>query len=351
MKRCISFTLLVLLFCSVSPAKACFFKRAKPAPAPQPVEIVQPSLSVTAAQAQSLIKTIKPDPALVIKNLYFTAPRAEVPKTQSVYVSPKYVALGRQFLIDNKEQFDRLSQIYPVPREAITAILTIETKLGTYQPRYNVLQTFVSMAAVSNAEFWNELVATYGDKYPELKTPEGRTKALKRGQWATSEMIAYLGLCEQLNLDPFNQKGSFSGAMGPGQFMPTSFVRFGVDGDADGVKNPFSMNDMLASIANYLSLAGWNSESDTAKRQAVWSYNHHEVYVNSVLNLAAELATPPVDPNAPAEAPTQSAPPAASTANQAPVANPAEATPAAATSPNQTTAPTQGSPASPAGQQ
>lgn len=322
MNRSISFTLFVILFCAASPAHACFFKRAQPAP--QPLETVQPSLSVTAAQAQSLLKTIKPDPALVIKNLYFTAPRAEVPKTQSVYVSPKYVALGRQFLIDNQEQFDRLSQLYPVPREAITAILTIETKLGTYQPRYNVLQTFVSMAAVSNAEFWDELVKTYGDKYPELKTPEGRTKALKRGQWATSEMIAYLGLCEQLNLDPFNQKGSFSGAMGPGQFMPTSFVRFGVDGDADGVKNPFSMNDMLASIANYLTLAGWNSDSETAKRQAVWSYNHHEVYVNSVLNLAAELATPPVDPNAPAEPPAQPA-----------ITNPADAASTAATQPSQ----------------
>ncbi|OPZ61139.1 MAG: Membrane-bound lytic murein transglycosylase B precursor [Deltaproteobacteria bacterium ADurb.Bin510] len=293
MKRGSCFALVIML-CVCLPAQACLFKRA--AARPQPEVAALPALNP--GQAQLLLKTIKPDAALVIKNLYFTAPRAEVPKTQSVYVSPKYVNLGRQFISDNQEQFDRLAAIYPVPREVITAILTIETKLGTYEPRYNVLQTFVSMAAVFNVEFWNELVATYGDKYPELRTPEGRAKALKRGQWATSELIAYLGLCEQLNLDPLSQKGSFSGAMGPGQFMPTSFVRFGVDGDGDGVRNPFSMNDMLASIANYLTLAGWNSESETAKRQAVWSYNHHEVYVNSVLNLAAELAAP-ADPAAP----------------------------------------------------
>jgi membrane-bound lytic murein transglycosylase B len=68
-------------------------------------------------------------------------------------------------------------------------------------------------------------------------------------------------------------------------------MKWGVDGDGDGVRNPFSMPDAIASIGNLLTKSGWRENGDEKKnRNAIWLYNHSDVYVNTIMKLYGELS-------------------------------------------------------------
>ena len=91
-------------------------------------------------------------------------------------------------------------------------------------------------------------------------------------------------------MDPLNIMGSFAGALGPAQFIPSTFRDYGVDGDGDGIVNPFKMEDATATMGNYLKSSGWSEDASTEKkRNAVWHYNRSRVYVNTVMMLYEEL--------------------------------------------------------------
>jgi membrane-bound lytic murein transglycosylase B len=87
--------------------------------------------------------------------------------------------------------------------------------------------------------------------------------------------------------------GSFSGALGPAQFIPSTFQTYGIDGDADGRRDPLNMMDANWSMGNYLKKSGWSETASLEqKRKAVWHYNRSTVYVNTIMMLYDELRTP-----------------------------------------------------------
>ena len=116
----------------------------------------------------------------------------------------------------------------------------------------------------------------------------------KRAKWASKELASYLEYCFKDNIDPQSIEGSYAGAFGFGQFIPSSFNRFSVDFDNDGVRRPHNWPDVLGSIANYLVMNGYNpGSSDYQKNgdiwKSVWAYNHSENYVRAVLGLADKI--------------------------------------------------------------
>jgi len=96
-------------------------------------------------------------------------------------------------------------------------------------------------------------------------------------------------------LEPLDTRGSYAGAFGYGQFMPTSFKKYAVDGDGDGLREPFDWPDVMASIANYLLKRGKYEPGSTdfspqsANWRAVYKYNPSQNYVKAVLELRTEL--------------------------------------------------------------
>jgi len=230
------------------------------------------------------------DPQIVIKNLFFSSPKAEVKKTQTMFVAPNYVIKGRRFIKTNKKTFKHLEREYGVPAEIITAILIIETKLGGYKPKYDVFHAYISLAACLDDAYLQNIIDQQSSKYPRLLEENAKVRAQKKGRWALNQLAALIKISTDLQIDPLEIRGSFSGAMGPGQFIPTSFMTYGVDGNLDGSRNPFEMEDAMASIANYIKLAGWSkSASLEKKRKSIWRYNHSEVYVNTIMNLSQKL--------------------------------------------------------------
>jgi len=213
------------------------------------------------------------------------------PKTTSRYVDLKYIILGRKFISDRREMFNRVETEYGVPAEVITAILIIESKLGTLKSPYFAFNSYLNMAALTDPQFLEDFIRLNVDTYPGIDSESNRQTAVKRGKWAAREIVHLMKLSDELDMDPLEFKSSYAGAIGPAQFIPSSVRNFFIDGNEDGIKDPFSMEDAIASIANYLKKCGWN-EDDESRRQAVWSYNHHNYYVNSVMGTFRELAEP-----------------------------------------------------------
>jgi membrane-bound lytic murein transglycosylase B len=247
-------------------------------------------------------------PGIIVSNLFFTAPAPSAKNPKVMDVDPKYIRKGVDFMDEHEEAFDEAWDRYKISPEVITAILIIETNLGKYPMKYNVFKVYASLTTALDTEYLDSYLKTKGDKYK--LTADVLKSARSKGNWGLGELTALIQLSEKLGIDPVSINGSFAGALGPAQFIPTSFVHYGADGNGDGKIDPFNMDDCITSIANYMKLAGWKEEAKLEqKRQAIWIYNHHDVYVNTVMMLYDKLIaageerevpdagqkTPPVD--------------------------------------------------------
>lgn len=155
------------------------------------------------------------------------------------FVTPWRIAQGVHFWNDNSTALARARQAYGVPEEIIVAIIGVETRYGSYPLPYPVLDT----------------LATLAFDYP------------RRGEFYRGELEQYLLLMREENMDPLAVKGSFAGAMGIPQFMPSSYRAYAVDFDGDGRRNLWTNpTDAIGSVANYLKAYGWEAGEPIATR-------------------------------------------------------------------------------------
>ena len=144
-------------------------------------------------------------------------------------VSENRIKRGREILAQYRPVFDAVEKAYGVDRHAVTAIWGIESNFGTSGGDRSVVRSTATLACV------------------------GRRQAYFR-----DEFLAALEILNRGDINPDRLKGSWAGAFGPTQFMPTSFKRFAVDFDGDGRRDVVdSIPDLIASTANNLKLDGW----------------------------------------------------------------------------------------------
>lgn len=136
---------------------------------------------------------------------------------------------GRELMRLHAKELAAAEQKYGVPREYIVALWGIETNFGTNTGGYDVVNALATLA-------W-----------------DGR-----RSDFFRKELMDALKIIDNGHITHDRMKGSWAGAMGQNQFMPSSFHRFAVDGNNDGKKNIWGdLSDVFASTANYLSTVGW----------------------------------------------------------------------------------------------
>jgi len=179
---------------------------------------------------------------------------------------------------------------YGVDRRIITAIILVETNFGTYLGKRSVLSTLSTMAALTDPGvkemLWNRVADT-----TDLTKEEFEAKADKKSEWAYNELKAFLEYTDKEVTDPFEIQGSFAGAMGICQFMPSNILTLAKDGNNDGRINLFNHADAIMSVASYLKHYGWYPGIDrNGAYNAVYTYNHSSYYVNTILKIA-ELLT------------------------------------------------------------
>jgi membrane-bound lytic murein transglycosylase B len=146
------------------------------------------------------------------------------------FVSPERIAGGVAFRNTYRIALERAEHEYGVPAEIITAIIGVETFYGRNAGRYRVLDALTTLAF----------------DYP------------RRADYFREELKQFLLLTREWKISPLAPRGSFAGAMGVPQFMPTSFRRYAVDFDTDGRIDLWTdMDDVIGSVANFLSRHGW----------------------------------------------------------------------------------------------
>ncbi|NTV15299.1 MAG: lytic murein transglycosylase [Desulfobulbaceae bacterium] len=146
------------------------------------------------------------------------------------FLTTRNIMEGRKQLRRYQELLDKIEKELGVEREIVVAIWGIESRFGQNKGDYNLFRTLNTMF----------------DAYP------------RRSDFYRNQLIDFLLLCRENNIDPRAVNGSYGGAFGQTQFIPSSFQEYAVDFDHDGRRDVWSsVPDVLASIANYLHRYGW----------------------------------------------------------------------------------------------
>ena len=202
--------------------------------------------------------------------------RKETPDIYQKFLTPAVAAQGRNYLAEHRRTLARAEACYGVTPEVIVAILTVESGLGNITGRYPVFNVFASLAVMDSAEVISEVGLS-----PNLKD-----RLKKKAAWARRELQIFLDYCYSHHLDPYEFKGSWAGAMGFCQFLPSSLKGCGVSASGKGPVDLFTHDDAIFSIACYLHKSGFQRQNRSTWRRAVYSYNHSDAYVDTVLTLA-----------------------------------------------------------------
>ena len=150
-----------------------------------------------------------------------------------IFLTDKRIQEGRRFLQRNKAALERAEREFGVPPQIVTAIIGVETFYGRITGKDRVLDALYTLA---------------------FHSP-------KRSRFFESELEKFLLLARQEGLDPRQPRGSYAGAMGLGQFMPSSYLEYAVDFDGDGHRDIWkNETDAIGSVANYFARHGWKRD-------------------------------------------------------------------------------------------
>jgi len=160
-----------------------------------------------------------------------------------IFISQARIDGGKKFLAEHRDELMRVQQRTGVPAEVIVAIIGVETSYGGNTGNHRVLDALYTLA------FY----------YPRSGDPAKLEREVRRELFFRDELARLFALSRDEKLDILSIKGSYAGAMGMGQFMPSSYLDFAVDGNGDGRRDLFtSYDDVFSSIANYfVKKGGW----------------------------------------------------------------------------------------------
>lgn len=199
------------------------------------------------------------------------------------------IFLAKQYMKKYSDHFDRVEQKFGVDKTVIAAIILVETGLGTFVGKRSVINTLATMAALSAPVVREDVWATLDEK-KRISWEDFIKKSELKSAWAYKELTAFLRYVDHEKIDPFSIKGSYAGAMGIPQFMPSNILFLAEDGNEDGVIDMFDHADAIASVANYLRHHGWHSDLDHEKTQKVlYAYNHSDPYVTILMRISKLL--------------------------------------------------------------
>jgi membrane-bound lytic murein transglycosylase B len=234
------------------------------------------------------ISSLYQDPRMPLFNFIpFSASPREHSSMYSGFATRSNFALGAAFAREYQSELDHLEKTLNIPREVVIAILLVESHLGRNTGDHVVayrLSRVASVAEPGNLERnYQRLIK--GD--PSITREQVVARAAYLEKVFLPEIPALIEIGKRNRINPLSVKGSVAGAFGLPQFLPSAFLRFGVDGNRDGYVSLYNNVDAMWSAANYLASYGYHfGISLEQKRAIIWKYNKSDAYIDTILNVA-----------------------------------------------------------------
>ncbi len=206
------------------------------------------------------------------------------------FLSKKSILNASKYMKTHKKELEKAQKEYGVDKSIVTAIMLVETRLGKYLGNKNVINTLSTMSTLSEKSQREALWKFLSSSSKRMKKEKFDKKADKKSEWAYDELKALLKFAAREKIDPTKITGSYAGAMGISQFMPSNALNLAKDGNKDGKVDLFNHTDAIHSIANYLKNFGWKSSLERKEAHKVlYKYNHSNYYVNTLLKISDRL--------------------------------------------------------------
>jgi membrane-bound lytic murein transglycosylase B len=210
----------------------------------------------------------------------------------------------RRCIDENRDAFEAAERRYGVPAHLVASIVQVESGCGRNTGRSRILPALARLAMAAEPENL-ELNIERHTVLNRVRSP-GNVSSFAR--WRAEhlenmfypEVLATFTIADRMQVDPLEIRGSGSGAFGIPQFLPRSYLWFGVDGDRDGHVSLYHPEDAIPSCSHYLSQYGWRPGiSRTERRNVIWGYNHSDAYIDTVLWLSDQVGGPEPEPQRP----------------------------------------------------
>ncbi len=212
------------------------------------------------------------------------------------FIEDQSVRTASAFLSLHRSRIEKVLKDSPVNPEVVVAILQVESSLGAYRGTYPLLNVYASLTLLDSDQlelifpgYWARVLEGNGPGDLDTARNQAKKRADLKARWAYRELRTLFIMAGEGRLDPLSAKGSWAGAYGLPQFIPTSYEAYGRDGNGDGRVDLETLEDAVASISHYLRIHGYRKDRPGKRRKAVWHYNHSDEYVDCILTLAERI--------------------------------------------------------------
>ena len=237
--------------------------------------------------APEMIKRLYQNPQTAFEtrgvSLYFVHSEAKLDYDQ--FSNNWSIRQAKKYLKKHQHSLEAIEQAFGVDKHVITAIILVETGLGNTLGNRSIFNTLSSLASLKDPALRDDFWKIFKNK-DDITKKQFEQRADRKAGWAYRELKAFLTYTGRENFDPLTLKGSYAGALGIAQFMPTTAIAYARDGDQDGRIDLYNHADAMASIASFLKRFGWQPGIRTDKaKKVIYRYNHSDYYVDTIIKI------------------------------------------------------------------
>ncbi len=205
------------------------------------------------------------------------------------FLTQEAILLSKKFLRQNLKILRKAENRFYVEKEVIVAILLVESRFGENIGKYRLIPTLASIALMDSPDHLQKNFLILREKDPDLSYEWIEGLAKRKANWAYHELKCFLNIIRYEKIDPLEVYGSYAGALGMAQFVPSSYLSYALH--QKSFENwLLSKEAAIFSIGNYLKSHGWKKGLPIEKeKQILWYYNRSEPYGETILQLAQKI--------------------------------------------------------------